>query len=219
MRFYWKGLHVRDVCLKLDKKGCVCGVCVSFGGGLLVDDSLRLHRCHPPCWSGLLRPAKCETTAAWSGSCCSRRSPRFSGDWTSWAGAPRPAHPWTPRTASAQNPLETKWQCKMKSFPCFQNRKKGKLTYCIPIKSGGTSEDPAHTNIKLTCWAAIKCHKCPKCAVWCRFDLSTATTTLWELVSPTDSWMWAMCLLSWLPTTLAPNTKRWSEYSYPVLYY
>lgn len=37
--------------------------------------------------------------------------------------------------------------------------------------------------------------------------LSTATTTLWELVSPTDSWKLAICLLSTPPLTKLPKTQ------------
>lgn len=37
--------------------------------------------------------------------------------------------------------------------------------------------------------------------------LSTATTTLWELVSPTDSWKLAICLLSTPPLTKLPETQ------------
>lgn len=38
--------------------------------------------------------------------------------------------------------------------------------------------------------------------------LSTATTTLCELVSPTDSWKLAICLLSTPPLTKLPETQR-----------
>lgn len=132
----------------------------------------------------------------------------------------RPAHPWTPHTANAQNPLETKFQSKMSSFPRLEDQTgKYSLTYCISIQSGGTCEDPAHTDMKWTHWAAMKGNEGPKCAVRGGLHLSTATTTLWELVSPTDSWMWAICLLSWLPTTLAPNTKKLSEHKYPFLHF
>lgn len=37
--------------------------------------------------------------------------------------------------------------------------------------------------------------------------LSTATTTLCELVSPTDSWKLAICLLSTPPLTKLPETQ------------
>lgn len=63
--------------------------------------------CYWPCWSGLLWPAKFETTAAWCGSCYSRRFPQSFASWTSSPGVLRPAHPWTPHTATAQSPLDT----------------------------------------------------------------------------------------------------------------
>lgn len=72
----------------------------------IVNVTAPLDKGHRPCWSDLRWPAKCVTTADGCGSCCSRRSPLSSADWTCAAGAQRPARPWTPHIANVQSQLE-----------------------------------------------------------------------------------------------------------------
>lgn len=72
----------------------------------MVNVTAPLDKGHRPCWSDLRWPAKCVTTANGCGSCCNRRSPLSSADWTCAAGAQRPARPWTPHIANVQSQLE-----------------------------------------------------------------------------------------------------------------
>lgn len=101
---------------------------------------------HQPCWSGLQWPAKCETTVAWCGSCCSRRSPRFFVSWTSLAGVLRPAHPWTLHTATAQSPLQTKQQHMMRTLPFF-------ATFYIRNHTAGCGRCTHQSHFHLVWWS------------------------------------------------------------------
>lgn len=59
----------------------------------------------------------------------------------------------------------------------------------------------------------MTCLRCVNARVRHELYLSTATTTLWELVSPMDSWMLAICFRSTVPPT-KNKAKGWTGVVY-----
>lgn len=94
------------------------------------------------------------------------------------------------------------------------------LTNCVAVQSGGARKYPT-TRPKMQKCVSVNYPQLAQAVraseishVWFTAQspyLSTATTTLWELVSPMDSWMQAICLRSTFPPTGDQMTSQADE--------